>query len=297
MESPIAARSEVTRGLLALSCAFTVWGVMPLYMRWLRPVPALQITAYRVLFCCLFVLLFLRLRGALGEVRDALADPRSRLRLIASAALISVNWLVFVWSVTSDRVVEATLGYFINPLVNVVLGVVVLRERLRSMQWLAVGFAVAGVLYLTWLAGAPPWIALSLALSFSSYGLIRKTVAVDAMAGLGTESLLLAPIALGYLGYCEFFGTGAVSRGDPALLTLLVSSGAVTALPLWLFAFGARRVKYSTVGLLQYIGPTISLALGVFAFHEPFPPERALGFSLIWVGLAVYAADGLRRRA
>lgn len=293
----ITARAEVTRGLLALTCAFTFWGVMPVYMRWLRAVPPLQITAYRVLFCCLLVLVFLRLRGALTEVRAALRDRSSRLRLIASATCISVNWLVFVWAVTRDHIVEASLGYFINPLVNVVLGVLVLRERLRPMQWLAVGFAGAGVLYLTWLAGAPPWIALSLAVSFGSYGLLRKTVSVDAMAGLGTESLLLAPIALGYLAYCELGGTGALAHGDAGLLTLLIASGAVTALPLWLFAFGARRVKYSTVGLLQYIGPTISLALGVFAFHEPFPPERALGFSAIWVGLAVYATDGLRRRA
>jgi chloramphenicol-sensitive protein RarD len=299
MNPPLAAaaRSEAARGLSALAIAFVTWGVFPLYMRMLRPATSLQITASRVLFCCFFVLGFLRARGAMNEVRVALADPRVRMRLVASAVLISVNWLVFVWAVNSDHIVDASLGYFMNPLVNVLLGVVVLRERLRSLQWLAITFAAAGVVYLTWLAGAPPWIALSLALSFSGYGLLRKTVAVDAMAGLGVESLLVAPIALVYLGLCELTGTGVLHLGDPMLVALLVMSGLWTALPLWLFAYGARRVKYSTVGVIQYIAPSMSLAIGVLIFHEPFPLARAAGFAMIWAGLVLYAFDGLRARA
>ncbi|HKU38869.1 MAG TPA: EamA family transporter RarD [Polyangiales bacterium] len=287
---------EATRGVLALAVAFTTWGVLPLYLRLLRAVPPLQITAHRVLFCCVFVLGFLRARGALYEVRAALADPPVRRRLIASSVLIAINWLVFVWAISNDRVVEASLGYYINPLVNVVLGVVVLREQLRRIQWLAVGAAAVGVSYLTWYAGAPPWIALTLALSFGSYGLIRKTVAVDSMAGLAAETLLTLPIAAGYLAFCELRGDGAFRHGDPFTLLLLALSGGLTMIPLWLFAYGARRVRLATVGLLQYIGPTLSLGFGIWIFGEPFPPARALGFLAIWTGLVLYAVDSLRQR-
>jgi chloramphenicol-sensitive protein RarD len=287
---------EATQGLSALACAFTIWGVLPLFIRVLRPVPALQITAHRMVFCCVFVLIFLRARGALSEVRAALIEPGVRRRLIASSLLISVNWIGFVWAIGQDRVVEASLGYYINPLVNVLLGVLVLRERLRSQQWLAVGFAAVGVSYLTWQAGAFPWIALMLALSFGGYGLLRKTVAVDAMAGLGTETLLSSPFAIGYMVYCELQGSGAFIQGDAGMLLLLALSGALTALPLWLFSYGARRVPYSTVGLLQYIGPTLSLGLGVFVFHEPFGAARAFGFVFIWAGCLIYAVDSFRAR-
>jgi chloramphenicol-sensitive protein RarD len=289
-------KREAACGLLALACAFTTWGVLPLYIRVLRSVPPLQITAHRMVFCCLFVLAFLRARGVLNEVRAALIDPPVRIRLIASSLLISINWLGFVWAIGQDRVVEASLGYYINPLVNVLLGVLLLRERLRRQQWLAVGFAAAGVSYLTWHAGALPWIALVLALSFGSYGLIRKTVAVDAMAGLAAETLLSSPFAIAYMVYCEWQGEGAFLKGDIGMLLLLALSGALTAVPLWLFAFGARRVPYSTVGLLQYIGPTLSLGLGVLVFHEPFSAARAFGFALIWTGCLVYAIDSFRAR-
>ena len=289
-------RTEATRGLLALVTAFTIWGVLPLYIRLLQHVPPVQITAHRLIFCCVFVLGFLRARGAQAELWAALRAPRERYRLIASSLLIATNWLVFVWAVNDGRVVEASLGYFINPMLNVVLGVIVLREHLRVQQWLAVVLAGSGVVYLTWLSGAPPWIALVLATTFSSYGLLRKTVAVDAMAGLGAETLLLTPIALAYLAYCESQRSGAMRAGDPITGFLLVFSGALTALPLWSFAYGARRIAYSTVGILQFIGPTISLVIGVALFHEPFPLARAIGFAFIWAGLAVYAVDGVLRR-
>ena len=288
--------SEETRGLLALMGAFSLWGVLPLYIRLLRFVPSVQLTAHRLVFCCVFVFGFLRLRGAQAEAWEALRSAPTRNRLIASSIAVGINWLGFVWAVNNDHIVEASLGYFINPLLNVVLGVIVLRERLRRPQWLAIGFAAAGVIYLTWLAGAPPWVALMLATSFATYGLLRKTVAVDAMAGLGAETLLSAPIAIAYLVYCEIEGTGFVRGGTPTTWVLLILSGALTALPLWLFAYGARRVRYSTVGVMQYIGPTISLAIGVLMLHEPFPPMKALGFMLIWSGLVIYAADGFMNR-
>jgi chloramphenicol-sensitive protein RarD len=288
--------TEATRGLFALIGAFSIWGVLPLFIRLLRFVPPVQLTSHRLLFCCLFVLGFLRARGAQSEVWAALANPQSRNRLIGSSIAVGINWLGFVWAVNNDHIVEASLGYFINPLLNVVLGVIVLRERLRVRQWLAIGLAAVGVIYLTWYAGAPPWIALTLATSFATYGLLRKMVAVDAMAGLGAETLLSVPFAIIYLAYCEFQGTGALRTAGIGTWALLISSGALTALPLWLFAYGARRVRYSTVGVMQYIGPTISLAIGVIALHEPFPLMKAAGFMLIWSGLVIYAADGFLNR-
>lgn len=280
--------------MLALVAAFTIWGILPLYLRPLHVIAPAQIMAHRLVWCCVFVLGWLRLRGAHGAVRAALAQRGTRWRLCASAVLISINWLLFVWAVGTGRVVESSLGYFINPLVNVLLGVVVLRERLNRAQWMAVSIAGAGVVYLTWLAGAPPWVALVLAFSFGSYGLIRKTVAVDALVGLGTETLLIAPLGLVYIVVCELTGQGALREG-PVICAMLVLGGVITAVPLALFAYGARRVRYSTVGLVQYIGPTMQLLLGVFVFREPFTPATALGYAAIWAALAIYAADGLLR--
>ena len=241
-------------------------------------------------------------------VRPRLARPSRRLarraasaqgsstrkRLAASALLISTNWLVYVWSVENGHVVESSLGYFINPLVNVLLGVVVLRERLNRVRWCSVALAAAGVAYLTWLAGRPPWIALTLATSFGSYGLLRKTVAVDALVGLGAETLLVAPFGAGYLLFLEVTGHGAFSGADPFVRGLLLVAGPLTAIPLALFAFGARRVSYSTVGIVQYIGPTMQLVLGIRLFHESFTRARAVGFACIWAALALYVADSAR---
>jgi chloramphenicol-sensitive protein RarD len=289
-----AARGEAERGLLALVTAFTIWGILPLYLRPLHMIAPAHIMSHRLVWCCVFVLCWLRLRGSQGAVKAALAQRGTRWRLCVSAVLISINWLVFVWAIGSGRVVESSLGYFINPLVNVLLGVVVLRERLNRAQWMAVGLAGAGVVYLTWLAGAPPWVALVLALSFGSYGLIRKTIAVDALVGLGTETLLIAPLGLVYIVVCELTGQSALREG-PVICAMLVLGGIITAVPLALFAYGARRVRYSTVGLVQYIGPTMQLLLGVFVFREPFTPATALGYGAIWAALAIYATDGLLR--
>jgi chloramphenicol-sensitive protein RarD len=290
------ANGQGGHGLPALLGAFTIWGLLPLYLRELQAVSPGQIMAHRLVWCCLFVLVWLRLRGELHEVWRALSQPATRWRLSASALLISINWLTYVWAVTSGHVVESSLGYFINPLLNVALGVLVLRERLDRVQWTAVACAAAGVVYLTWLSGAPPWIALVLAASFGTYGLVRKTVAVDAMAGLGSETLLLAPLGIGYLALCEATGQGVLGHAGAWVIALLFASGLVTAVPLWLFSYGARRVPYSTVGIVQYVGPSLQLLLGVFVFHEPFALPTALGFGLIWAGLALYAADGLMWR-
>lgn len=283
------------RGLAAASAAFTIWGLFPLYLRPLSAVPATQVIAQRVAWSFLFILVWMLARGELGRLAAVLGKPRLLARLALSAFLITANWLVYVWSVAHSHVVEASLGYFVNPLVNVLLGVLVLRERLNGRQWLAVALAAIAVAYLTVLAGRPPWIACTLALSFSLYGLVRKVISVDALPGLATETLLLLPLALVYLGWCQATGTGAFSAGGPAVAALLVGCGLVTAVPLCLFAYGARTLPYSTLGVLQYIGPSLQLLCGVLVFHESFAPARAAGFALIWTALVVYAADGLWR--
>lgn len=273
-----------------------MWGVFPLYLKPLSGVPTLQVMSHRIVWCCLLVFAWLAVRGEIGSVRAALASAGTRWRLASSALFISLNWLIYVWAIGHGHVVDASLGYFINPLFSVVLGVFVLGERLNRAQWAAVALAATGVLYLAVVLGRPPWIALWLAGSFGMYGLIRKVVAVDAVPGLATETLLLAPFALAYLVFAEWRGAGALGHSSTAVDALLVGSGLVTAMPLALFAYGARRIPLSTVGLVQYIGPTLQFLIGVFVFQEPFPRARAVGFVMIWSALAIYAVDGLWRR-
>lgn len=282
--------------MAAAVSAFAIWGVFPLYLKPLSAVPTLQVMSHRIVWCCLVVFAWLALRGETGAVRAALANPGTRRRLVASSIFISANWLVYVWAVANGHVVESSLGYFINPLFSVVLGVFVLGERLNRAQWAAVGLAAAGVLFLTIVTGRAPWIALVLAFSFGMYGLIRKVVAVEAVPGLATETLLLSPFALVFLVWSQWQGTGALGHSGAAVDALLIGSGIVTATPLALFAFGARRIPLSTVGLVQYIGPTIQFLIGVLVFHEAFPRNRAIGFAMIWAALAIYATDGLWRR-
>jgi len=296
MQATAPARPTAASGLAAAIGAFVLWGIFPLYLKPLSDVSALQIMAHRIVWCCLLVFAWLGLRGELTEVRDALADPATRRRLMASALLISMNWLVYVWAVTHGHTVEASLGYFINPLLNVVLGVLLLHERLSRPQWVAIALAAAGVAYLTVFAGRPPWIALVLAASFGTYGLIRKVVNVESVPGLAAETLLLAPFALGFLLWIEAQGSGSFGHVGAGVNALLVGSGLVTALPLALFAYGARLIPYSTIGVVQYIGPTLQLLIGVLVFHEPFSRNRAVGFVMIWTALAIYAVDGMWRR-
>jgi len=290
---PLAPRA--LRGLTATTAAFTIWGSFPVYLHALAGVPALQVIAHRVTWSCLFLLGWLLARRELWRLSAALTRPPLLARLALSASLISCNWLVYVWSVTHDRIVDSSLGYYINPLVNVLLGVLVLKERLNRVQWLAVALAALGVVYLTVLAGQLPWIALTLALSFSLYGLVRKVISVDALPGLATETLLLAPLAVGFLLWCNATGSGALLHSSSAVTLLLLGSGPLTAVPLLLFAYGARSLRYATVGVLQYIAPSLQLLSGVLLFHESFGPARAWGFAVIWGALLIYAADSLWR--
>jgi chloramphenicol-sensitive protein RarD len=283
------------RGLAASVAAFTLWGLFPIYFHSLSAVPALQIIAHRVVWSALFLVAWMALGKQLGLLRATLTRPALLARLVLTAALVSGNWLVWVWAVTHDHIIDTSLGYYINPLVNVLLGVILLHERLNRAQWIAIGLAALAVLYLALLAGRPPWIAGTLALCFSLYGFVRKIINVEALPGLTTETLLLTPLALGYLGWCEWAGTGALTVGGPLIVALLIGGGVITAIPLFLFAYAARALPYSTVGVLQYITPSLQLLCGVVLYHESFGPARAAGFALIWVALLIYAADGLRR--
>jgi chloramphenicol-sensitive protein RarD len=283
------------RGLTASAVAFVIWGLFPLYFAPLHEVAALEVIAHRVVWSCVLVLLILVARGELATLRAALADWGVMWRLTLTATLISLNWLVYVWGVGHGHVVETSLGYFINPLVNVLLGIAVLSERLNRSQWIAVALAAVAVGYLAVNAGSVPWIALTLATSFGLYGLIRKVVRVDALPGLAAETLLLFPLAVGYLLWRAAQGSGALGHAGIGTDLLLIGAGPATALPLYLFAYGARLIPYSTVGLLQYIAPTLQLACGVFVMHEPFDRARLFGFALIWVALAIYAGDGALR--
>ena len=284
------------RGLLAAATAFTIWGVFPAYWHLLKAVPSMQIMAHRVVWSAVLVVGWLLWRQGWDWWRTIAARPRMLAALALSGAVIAFNWGLYIWAVNAGHVVETSLGYFINPLVTVALGVVVLRERLRRPQWIAVACAAAGVAWLTWSAGSPPWIALGLAGSFALYGLVRKLVPVDAVAGLGVESLFMFLPALAYVLWAEAgHGGGFIGGWSLGTQLLLVCSGVVSAVPLIGFAYGVRRIPLSVVGLLQYIAPTLQLLLGVWYFHEPFGAAQLLGFGAIWLGLAIYASEGLWR--
>ena len=285
--------TTTSKGLTAGAVAFAIWGLFPLYFHPLRQISAFQVIAHRVVWSCLFVLVWTAIRGELPTLRATLVNRSVVWRLAVSAMLISINWVVYVWAIMNGHVVESSLGYFINPLVNVLLGVALLSEKLTRAQWTAVALAATGVAYLTLMAGGPPWIALTLAISFGIYGLIRKVAKVESLPGLATETLLLFPFAVGYLFWCESAGTGALGHAGPAIHALLLGSGPLTAIALFLFAYAARLLPYSTVGVLQYIAPTLQFASGVFALHEGFERTRAIGFALIWAALLIYAGEGL----
>ncbi|GAC1496371.1 MAG: EamA family transporter RarD [Steroidobacteraceae bacterium] len=295
--APLSLRGKVfplRPGFAPAAAAFAIWGGFPLYFHFLNQVSAVQVIAHRVLWSCLTVFVWIALRGELNTIRTALADRGAVLRLAVTATLISLNWLLYVWGIMHAHVVETSLGYFIGPLVNVLLAVALLSEKLTPAQWTAVAVAAIGVAYLTAMAGGLPWIALTLAFSFATYGLIRKRVNVESLPGLAVETLVLVPFAAAYLLSCESAGTGALGHAGPAVNTLLIGSGPLTAITLFLYAYGTRLLPYSTVGLLQFIAPTLQFACGVFVLHEPFERTRAIGFTVIWAALRIYAGEGLR---
>lgn len=272
--------------------SYTLWGVLPLYIHLLQEVPALQVLAHRVLWSLgLLLLLILVLRRAPAIL--AAARGRTLLLLVGSALMIGINWIVYIWAVQNGHVLEASLGYFINPLVNVALGFAFLGERLRRLQAVAIAVAAAGVLVLAISGGGALWLSLMLALSFGLYGLLRKVAAIDALGGLTVETLLLAPFSVALLLHASQTGTNAFGQ-SAHLDWLLALAGVVTALPLLLFAAAARRLPLATLGLLQYIAPSLQFAEAVLIFGEPVRPVHAVTFTLIWAGCALYAFDSIR---
>jgi chloramphenicol-sensitive protein RarD len=281
-------------GVLSGLAAYALWGLFPLYFPLLEPAGGFEIVAHRVLWSVVFVAGLLTVVRRWAQVRTLVADRRKLVVLLGAAVLIAANWLVFVHGVNSGQVVETSLGYFINPLVSVLLGVVVFSERLRPLQWTAVGIAAAAVAVLTIDYGRPPWIALTLAATFGLYGVMKKVVRVEAAPGLFVETALVAVPAGVVLAVLHTGGEGTFGNAGAGHALLLVSSGIATAVPLLLFATAARRIPLSTVGLLQYVTPLMQLAIGVFVFDEPMPPARLAGFVIVWVALAVFTADTLR---
>lgn len=284
-------RATAKAGILYGVCAYLIWGLLPLYLRLLHEVPATQVLGHRILWSLGLLLIAAVALKRLPAIRAA-ANARVLLLLAASAFLISVNWLVYIWAVANAHVLEASLGYFINPLVNVALGVAVLRERIRPVQGIAVALAVAGVLAMA-LGGGALWISATLALSFGGYGLIRKVVAIDPLGGLLVETLILSPFAAAALAYAAWDGSaawGTTTRLD----ALLAFTGVVTAVPMVLFAAAARRLRYATVGLLQYLAPSLVFLQAMLLFGEPLRPIHLVTFGLIWAGCALYAWDSLR---
>jgi chloramphenicol-sensitive protein RarD len=282
---------EARIGLLAGAGAYLIWGVLPLYLRLLIGVPAADVLANRILWSLVLIAGILIVSGGIGRLRAAVQQPRLLALLFVSAAAIACNWMIYTWAVLNGHVLETSLGYFINPLISIVFGVVLLRERLAPAQWLAVALAMAGVATIAIAKGALPLISLGIALSFAVYGLVRKTAAVDAITGLMIETALLAPIALGWL----FTRPGGMFDRPPVITALLIAGGALTALPLLLFGVAARRLSLSTLGVMQYVSPSMVFLQAIFLFGEPIDPWQLLAFALIWAGLAVYTRSLLAR--
>jgi chloramphenicol-sensitive protein RarD len=288
--------SESRKGIWLALGAYGIWGVLPVYWKLLHEVPADQILAHRIVWSFGFLGLLVVLRRE-GKVLRAAWGQRRTLGLYAAAAgFLAVNWFIYIWSVNHERIVETSLGYYINPLFSVLLGVVALRESLTRLQGFAVAMAGLGVVYLTWHYGTFPWIALILASSFSAYGLLKKKAPLGALPGLVLETAALMPPAILFLFAQEHRGTGAFGHAGLGPTLLLAGTGVVTAMPLLLFAGAARRVNLSTLGLLQYASPTMGLLIGVGLYHEPFPRQRQIGFAIVWSALALYWGEGAWRR-
>jgi len=276
--------------------SYILWGLFPIYFKALEAeIPPVDIVMHRMLWSFLFLAIVLTVRKQWAWVGPVLRQPRVIGGFVASALLLTANWTTYIWAVNNNHIVEASLGYFINPMVSVALGFIFLRERPRLLQWLAIALAAAAVLWLTWQAGHPPWIALTLAVTFGSYGLLRKTASLGALPGLALETALALPLALAYLAYTTVQDHNTFASASASTKWLLVAAGPITSIPLLMFAAGARRIPLSLVGVLQYITPSLQLLLGVWLYNEELDGARLTGFIVIWVALALYSVEGLWR--
>lgn len=297
MAPPSAAMSPPPRasgGVVLALVAYGTWGIFPIYWAQLRHVPPLEVLSHRVLWSCVLVGGLLAARGRLREAGAALRDRAGRRALLASTVLIAINWFLFIWAVGAGRILEASLGYYINPLVNVALGRLALGERLTRAAQVAVVLAAGGVVVMAAGTGAIPWVSLILAVTFGLYGLCRKLATVGPLVGLAVETGLTAPLAVIAIAILGARGVAAAPSADVATWLLLAGSGAATAVPLLAFAAAARRLRLSTLGIVQYVAPTLQLACAVLLYGEPFTRTHAIAFALIWAGVALYAGDSLR---
>ena len=287
---------ESRRGLILGALAYTLWGTFPLYWTLLEPGGAVEILAHRIVWSLLTMVLILVLWHRVDQLKALLRDRRKLLLISGAAVVISVNWGGYIWGVNNGRVVETSLGYFINPLVTVLMGVLVLGERLRRLQWVAMGMAFIAVVVLAIDYGRPPWVALVLAFSFGTYGLLKKQAGVGAVESITLETLVLAPIAMAYVAW--LVATSESNFGSHGLghALLFTTTGIITAIPLMLFGAAAIRVSMVSLGLLQYLAPTIQFALGILVFQEAMPASRWIGFGLVWVALVMFTVEALNHR-
>ncbi|MEH6475962.1 MAG: EamA family transporter RarD [Sneathiella sp.] len=298
-EAASAAKKNQQQGLIAALCAFLLWGIFPLYFKLMAHIPVLEILANRIIWSLALVLIIIAFTGRFSHLFAALKNRKVMMIFMASTTVIALNWVTFVWAISNDRILEASLGYYINPLVNVGLGMIFLGERLNRWQGIAIGLATLAVIIMTILMGTLPWVSLVLGFSFGFYGLLRKKVQAESVVGLTIETGLLFPLSIGYLLYLVSMGSLQGGTLDGAFyefdtLLLLAGTGLVTAVPLILFSFGAQRLRLTTVGILQYVAPTLHAVWAIFIFDEEFSQAQLIAFSLIWIGLLIYTWDGLR---
>lgn len=292
---PPDAKPDAPTGVAAAVLAYTIWGLVVVYWKWLDQVSSWEVLAHRVAWCFVFLLPIVLMLGRWPAIRRALTTPRQLAALAACSVFIGSNWGLFIWAVQQGRIVETSLGYYINPLIVIAIGVVLLGERLSRLRMASLAMAAIGVAIQSWALGFVPWISLVLATSFSIYGYLRKVVNVEALDGLFVETLLITPLAVGYLIALDSQDTLAFGHTGLGLSLLMAAAGPVTAVPLWMFAVGARGVRLSTMGFLQYIAPTISLVIAVAVYHEPFDTLRMVSFAFIWAALLVVSLEAFRR--
>ncbi|PKF51375.1 EamA family transporter RarD [Enterovibrio nigricans] len=287
---------QTRRGVLLALGAYTMWGVAPIYFKALTDVPPLEVLVHRILWSFFFLALILRMSGGLSRVRLLLKDKKRLGLLTITAVVIAANWLIFIWAVNSGHMLDASLGYYINPLFNVVLGMVFLGERFRKLQWLAVSLAFLGVAVQVITFGSLPWVALVLATSFGCYGLLRKKINVDAATGLFIETAVLLPAAVIYLLFIADSTTSNMMENSMPLNLLLMAAGVVTTLPLLCFNGAATKLRLSTLGFFQYIGPSLMFMLAVGLYNEPLSADKATTFAFIWTALVIFTIDAIRQR-
>ena len=283
----------MNKGIWYAIGAYAFWGLFPIYWRWLHQVAAIELISHRIIWSCVILFVVVLVTRQWKTFRQAVLAPRVLQIYSVAAVLLTINWFVYVWAVNAGFIVESSLGYFINPLISVLLGVIILRERLRPIQWLPVGLATIGVIYLTVAYGSLPWIALTLAVTFGTYGLVKKTAPLNSLYGLTLETSIVFIPALAYLVFVEMTSQGAFLHDGTMADVLMMGAGVVTTIPLLLFASATRRIPLSLVGILQYIAPTLQFLLGVLVYGEPFTPTQFIGFGIVWLALIVFGVEGV----